>query len=461
MKKTRITRLKIDKLFGYQDLDIDFNSRFKVLIGENGLGKTTVLNMIYFLLDKKFEKLHEIKFENIELTFSNNRRISFTYSDLSFYLDKPKLYQSGQFYQILSKKLSKKDINELKNTIESKKISSDERNKIIAERLNKIGIKIEAPSQFIFENIKKLISEFEAIKFQQIIEQINNEVQSKILYFPTFRRIESQFASLSSNSRENLLEEYPFFDNDDLDKLYNKDIIQFGMDDVSARITNITSEITKKSLIGFSNITGDLLGQLSKGFPNSVSRKRKDNDKLKIILDRVGDRISENDKENIINYITSGKTTNKGLLYLIDKLVELYDDQELLDKSIKEFRDTCNSYLKRKRFVYDESKVSLNIFRENSTEKVELDYLSSGEKQIVSLFSKIYLEKEDDYIVLFDEPELSLSIYWQEKLLPDIINSDKCNFLLAVTHSPFIYNNELEEFAVGLDSYFQNAENES
>lgn len=461
MKKNRITRLKIEKLFGYQDLDIDFNSRVKILIGENGLGKTTVLNMIYFLLDRKFEKLHEIKFHSIELSFSNNRKISFTYIDLTYYLDRPKKYQSGQFYQILSKQLNKKDVDELKFIIESNKISSAERNLIISDKLKRIGVKIEAPSQYIIENIKKLISEFEAIRFQQIIEQLDNEVQSKILYFPTFRRIESQFSSLSSKSRENLFEEYPFLNNDELDKLYNKDVIQFGMDDVSNRISNITSEITQKSLIGFSNITGDLLGQLSKGFPNSLNRKRKDNGKLKIILDRVGDRISEIDKENIINYIKSGETANKGLLYLIDKLIELYDDQESLDKAIKEFRDTCNSYLKRKSFVYDESKVSLNIFRDNTTEKVELDYLSSGEKQIVSLFSKIYLEKEENYIVLFDEPELSLSIFWQEKLLPDIINSEKCNFLLAVTHSPFIYNNSLEGFAIGLDNYFKKTENES
>ncbi|MUP39872.1 AAA family ATPase [Labilibaculum euxinus] len=454
MKKNRITKLKIDKLFGYQDISIDFESRVKILIGENGLGKTTVLNMLYFLLDKKFDKLDDIKFERIELVFSNKRKISFTHNSLSYFLEKPKRYQSGQFYQILSKQLSQKDVNNLKNIIDDKKIHPIERDKIIAAKINELGVKINAPSRYIYENIKKLISEFEAIEFQKIIEQIDSEVQSKILYFPTFRRIESQFSNLSSNSREALLEEYPFLDESDLSKLYNADIIQFGMQDVEARISNITSEITQKSLVGFSNITGDLLGQLSQNFPISIVRKRKDDDKLKIILERVGSRISFDDKENIINYVKSGDVTNKGLLYLIDKLIDLYDEQESLDKAIKDFRDTCNLYLNRKAFVYDESQVSLKILRENSSESVELDYLSSGEKQIVSLFSKIYLEKEENYIVLFDEPELSLSIFWQQRLLPDIMSSQQCNFLLAVTHSPFIYDNNLEEYAFGLDQYF-------
>lgn len=45
---------------------------------------------------------------------------------------------------------------------------------------------------------------------------------------------------------------------------------------------------------------------------------------------------------------------------------------------------------------------------------------------------------------------------WQKQLLPDIINSKKCDFLLAVTHSPFIFDNELDKYAVGLNEYVTN-----
>jgi hypothetical protein len=62
-------------------------------------------------------------------------------------------------------------------------------------------------------------------------------------------------------------------------------------------------------------------------------------------------------------------------------------------------------------------------------------------------------------LVLFDEPELSLSMLWQKELLPDIVNSNKCNFLLAVTHSPFIFDNELDRYAVGLNEYFSLSKN--
>ena len=73
------------------------------------------------------------------------------------------------------------------------------------------------------------------------------------------------------------------------------------------------------------------------------------------------------------------------------------------------------------------------------------------------MFSKIYLEPDKDFIVLFDEPELSLSIYWQKKLLPDILNSNRCDFLLAVTHSPFIFENDLQEYTIGLKDFISEA----
>ncbi len=83
-----------------------------------------------------------------------------------------------------------------------------------------------------------------------------------------------------------------------------------------------------------------------------------------------------------------------------------------------------------------------------------LSSLSSGEKQILSLFSKIYLSEENEkFYILFDEPELSLSVYWQEMLLPDIIKSNRCENLIVATHSPFIYDNELEDHAAGLIDY--------
>jgi predicted ATPase len=45
--------------------------------------------------------------------------------------------------------------------------------------------------------------------------------------------------------------------------------------------------------------------------------------------------------------------------------------------------------------------------------------LSSGEKKILAIFSAVLLGEQDG-ILLIDEPELSLSIPWQDRLVEDI-----------------------------------------
>ena len=94
-------------------------------------------------------------------------------------------------------------------------------------------------------------------------------------------------------------------------------------------------------------------------------------------------------------------------------------------------------------------KVGLKLWQKNtrSGHPISLGTLSSGEKQIISIFSKLYLDTEDKCGVIIDEPELSLSIDWQTKFLPDIIDSNKCEFLVAATHSPFIFDNKLDRVA--------------
>lgn len=88
--------------------------------------------------------------------------------------------------------------------------------------------------------------------------------------------------------------------------------------------------------------------------------------------------------------------------------------------------------------------------------ELSFNVFSSGEKQIVSLFAKLYLLPLNDldwsndsklldnltnkkFWIIFDEPELSLSVEWQKNLLPDILESNRCEFLFVTTHSPFIF----------------------
>ena len=75
----------------------------------------------------------------------------------------------------------------------------------------------------------------------------------------------------------------------------------------------------------------------------------------------------------------------------------------------------------------------------------------------MSLFAKLYLkgneDTQDKYYLFIDEPEISLSIEWQEMLLSDILDSNKCDFLFVATHSPFIFKKGLINYTVDVNDY--------
>ena len=85
----------------------------------------------------------------------------------------------------------------------------------------------------------------------------------------------------------------------------------------------------------------------------------------------------------------------------------------------------------------------------HANRNIPLDSLSSGEKQMISLFARLYLYPKKK-ILLIDEPELSLSLDWQRKILVDIVSAQSCQQIIAITHSPFVFDNALEPFATPL-----------
>ena len=91
---------------------------------------------------------------------------------------------------------------------------------------------------------------------------------------------------------------------------------------------------------------------------------------------------------------------------------------------------TVNDLLEGKRVAFTGDDVC--VFDETNDVRINQNDLSSGEKQIVSLFSHLYLSGKERYFVLIDEPELSLSVPWQRRFLEDIRGGHFCAGLVAV-----------------------------
>ena len=99
------------------------------------------------------------------------------------------------------------------------------------------------------------------------------------------------------------------------------------------------------------------------------------------------------------------------------------------------FGEILNGFLRESGKTIDLSK-SKPEFLLSSGKHISMYDLSSGEKQILYIMLRILLQREREYIVFLDEPELSLHVDWQEVLIDKILELNPNCQLLISTHSP-------------------------
>ena len=448
LNSSQLKSFSINGLFGFKDIKIPFDKEAVILIAENGSGKTTILNALYYSISCKFHKLSSIDFNSIGLEFASGVSVEIKKNDLNSFYE----HDIFEFISLLKPFLPSRDIEMLRR--EARKSSSPE---MIRRRLlnliDRYGASMPSKYYGILEEIdlraRSEKGEDQKSKVDKIRTTIQENLNESILYFPTYRRIEEDLKSLGYE--EEKIERLSFGEGE-------SKLIQFGMDDVIDKFNEILTAIKNSALNLFSKVTGEILTQFVEGM--AVTQEMRDSiqpDMLNIVLSRLGEKnISKSDRERIEELVSSREinyTQHDQLVYFLSKLVGLYEQQKAKDDSINQFATICNEYLNKKRIIYDEANVDISIIQTRNNSSIDIRNLSSGEKQIISLFSKIYLESSEEFILLFDEPELSLSLEWQKLLLPDILKSGKCRLLLAVTHSPFIFDNELDLNANDLDIF--------
>ena len=445
--KTAFKEISILGLFGKENVTLKFDKTVNIFIGENGLGKTTILNCVYFLLHGEYEKMVSIPFSKIIMRFKSNKECVVSKADIISYVNDSssnRRYRYREIYPYIEE-----IINQYTHNV-SFLHDEDFQDIIIVHLAKRYGIPYPQAQMAVLSYLStyNLNLKGNAKKVKDLREQISSTIEERIIYLTTYRRIEKDYSEYFNIEKER-------FHSVETDIL-----IRFGMKDVTKFINSILEIISDKTNQGFNKMTGILLSKYAR---LSLSERKKqkyiDISLLKIVLDRLGKQINEADKKNILELVQSKQIYQEEHRYLqdlIDELINSYNRLKIYDEKITGFTDTCNKYLNNKSFVYNPSEITLKLFSKYDNSELELSMLSSGEKQIVSLFSRLYLESESKCILLIDEPELSISMRWQKMLLPDIVRSNNCNLLITVTHSPFIFDNEFDNDANDMWYCFSN-----
>lgn len=459
-----IKEFKIEKLFGIYNVDIPFTNNINIFVGENGLGKTTILNALNYVIQGDSESLSTIEFKKIILILGNNKKIEIYHDELidnkNTMFERNRLIHNSydEDYNFITKKIMLEIIKGFSPKILDEKES---REKILNMLLKKYRHDLPVLAiERIYDLILRDTSFVEELK-QSWEYKVYDYMKEwdKIIYLPTYRRIEEDFNSYVENDTDR---EYYRKNR----KKRNFSYLQFGMDDVQEAITNACNTLRNNTNEGFKGMTSNLLTNYIRineyGNNKEINNKNFNPSTLEIVFSRLTDKIDPNVQNKIISMIDKDRIEedkyHQYLISIINELTNIYEKNKQIDDNIENFKNVCNNYLVNKRIEYDKFKIECNVKQNSTNEVISLKNLSSGEKQILSLFSKLYLLSEEKNIILFDEPELSLSILWQKKLLPDIINSNRCSFITIITHSPFIFDNDYSERAIDIKEYITIAE---
>lgn len=428
----KIKELIIKKLYDHYDYDVEFNDDITIIYGLNGSGKTTILNILDAMISGKLLKLNKYNFESIILKYveSDELRAVSLYRGKKSYIEfdgrretihwipeyitpkikklymKEKFYERHDFLKEYSKKF-KRIYLPLDRAIDKE------------EQKNREEVEVFEP----FETV----SEFKPI------EQVAEIIRKKCL------DVELKISILNNEYRNKTLREILM---NYIRKNNNSNFMEF-MESKQKAIDNIRH--IKSSYVNFLKTLGLLNEEEEKEFDNIV------NFLIKNIKSYKQGKLNMKNIENFLSF-----TSKLDEFYRLESIVKYADVLEIEKRNYRRpltlFIQTLNEFFKKgsndnKEFFINNSELCL---KSKYDANISIEQLSSGERQLVILFTYLIfmVNSDDEAIFIVDEPELSLHMLWQ-RIYIDKIHAVAPNVqIVFATHSPEIishYSDKLIE----------------
>ena len=401
-----VKQVSVTGFQGSRNIELNIRPDFNFIIGRNGTGKTTFVRLLHSCLSLELDEIAASTFDSIEIKFTNTetghtpvlrierqgtRRsyLSVTFRAkgrtpfIRYFVDEDEPIYAW-------KRASER--NTLAGMLGKRTIGDDE-----LQPLTDLRRLLKRELQFSWLPLLRSRTQStrrpEFVIQEQSDEPINRKIRELIAQITTY------LATLDSRVSEG-------------NKRFQREVFSSYMEPGLFSITSFKRLDLEKERSQLLNMvkemdyhTGDLAARLDK----FLSRTRKsqetiDTAQTTLDVDHVVNIISANALHRIVNHFNR---------YTINKLETL--------KPQNQFIDLLNTLLYKKEAYFDDGNVlKLRMLQnEEISQSRPLDVfdLSSGEKQLLVILSETLLQQQRQFVFIADEPELSLHIDWQDKLV--------------------------------------------
>lgn len=397
---------QIKSFWGTRNIELNFNSHSNFLIGINGSGKTTVVNLIVACLEADFEYLMVSEFSEVTISLraeKSNRvaslKISKNDDQISFYF---KENSKDNYTSILNE-----EINEFRRYSNHYRNDFRRRNIILRDSTKLLTL----------FNISWLSVHRTKTDYREIRKEYDSSIDLKV------NELSNELVRLFSFYNQKITEQIDQFQKQVfLSLLYKRENKSSVIDSFMKLDAKKEKDALENIYKHFNLDSSDLKSKINNHFSalDKAQQKLRNTD--------IGVPIELNDFSVLFS--------TERIDFIVEKWNEHLVQKSKIEEPKDKFLNILNSMMQRKKF-YINARNELEVITQ-SDKPLLLSQLSSGEKQLLIILGEAFLQQNKRFIYFADEPELSLHINWQENLVQHLKELNPNAQIIFATHSPDI-----------------------
>ncbi len=413
----KITKVKIDGFWTDKTVNLKLKDDVNFLIGMNGSGKTTIINLIAATLNADFATLDRFQFKKIRIDLEDRLigkrketafiEVEKEEQDASPY---PKInFRIKRYSDETRKKFSLDELEEehlirfpneymlRKRHMRSGQIEHDV-NIALQELVNVTWLSIHRANSYARRREER--------SFESTIDLKIEELQNELIKY--FSQLNRKYSSETDTFQKFIFESLLDTDN-------QEDTLDFVKTLDADKEKNALKEIFLLFRLNES-ATNEKLESHFQGYKTSL-RKMNNDEPIYI---------------NELSYLLGTRRIHS----VVQEWTELIKKQKKINEPKDIFLKVINNLLQKKELLINERNEL--VVKTDSGKILSLLNLSSGEKQLLIILGQSLLQESKPHIYIADEPELSLHVEWQEKLVSSLKYLNHNSQIIFATHSPDI-----------------------